>query len=58
MIILWLSELITEYGLGNGPSLLIYINIVSSLPNISQKIFLENNEKLNIKSYIIILLFC
>ena len=29
MIILWLSELITEYGLGNGPSLLIYINIVS-----------------------------
>lgn len=56
MIILWLSELITEYGLGNGPSLLIYINIVSSLPNISQKIFLENNEKLNIKSYIIILL--
>jgi preprotein translocase subunit SecY len=56
MIILWLSELITEYGLGNGPSLLIYINIVSSLPNISKKIVLENNEKLNFGSSLIILL--
>jgi preprotein translocase subunit SecY len=33
MIVLWLSELITEYGLGNGASLLIYTNIISSLPN-------------------------
>jgi len=33
LIVLWLSEIITEYGLGNGPSLLIYINIISSLPN-------------------------
>merc|ERR1712157_548365 len=41
MIILWLSELITEYGLGNGPSLLIYTNIVSSLPNISNLNFLS-----------------
>jgi len=56
MIILWLSELITEYGLGNGPSLLIYINIVSSLPNISKKILLENSEKLNFGSGLIILL--
>jgi preprotein translocase subunit SecY len=56
LIILWLSELITEYGLGNGPSLLIYINIISSLPNISKKILLENNEKLNFGSWLIILL--
>lgn len=56
MIILWLSELITEYGLGNGPSLLIYINIVSSLPNISKNILLENSEKLNFGSGLIILL--
>ena len=33
MIVLWLSELVTEYGLGNGASLLIYINIVSNFPN-------------------------
>ena len=44
MIVLWLSELITEYGLGNGASLLIYTNIVSSLPNISKKLILDNNE--------------
>jgi preprotein translocase subunit SecY len=34
MIVLWLSELITDYGLGNGSSLLIYTNIVSNLPNL------------------------
>ena len=28
MIILWLSELITDYGLGNGTSLLVYTNII------------------------------
>lgn len=32
MIILWFSELITEKGLGNGASLLIFQNIVSSVP--------------------------
>ena len=32
MIIMWLSELITEYGLGNGASLLIFQNIVSGIP--------------------------
>jgi preprotein translocase subunit SecY len=46
MIVLWLSELITDYGLGNGASLLIYTNIISSLPNLARTIFLENNENL------------
>lgn len=32
IIIMWLSELITEYGLGNGASLLIFQNIVSGIP--------------------------
>ena len=32
MIIMWLSELITEYGIGNGSSLLIFQNIVSGIP--------------------------
>ena len=26
MVVLWLSEIITETGIGNGPSLLIFIN--------------------------------
>jgi len=43
MIIVWLSELITDYGLGNGASLLIYTNIVSNLPNLMKAIFIENS---------------
>lgn len=56
MIILWLSELITEYGLGNGASLLIYANIISSLPNLSKKIINETNTNLTISSEIGIVL--
>jgi len=58
MIVLWLSELITEYGLGNGASLLIYTNIVSNFPNLYKKVISENSENLNIGSLgIIVLLF-
>lgn len=42
MIIVWLSELITDYGLGNGTSILVYTNIISNLPNLAKAIFLEN----------------
>jgi preprotein translocase subunit SecY len=59
MIVLWLGELITDYGLGNGASLLIYTNIISNLPNLTKTIFLENPENLNIfsKVGIILLIF-
>jgi len=50
MIVLWLSELITEYGLGNGASLLIYTNIISSLPNLGKKLISENTGNLNLVS--------
>ncbi|MGK7891271.1 MAG: preprotein translocase subunit SecY [Leptolyngbyaceae cyanobacterium] len=32
MFVMWVGELITEKGIGNGASLLIFVNIVSSLP--------------------------
>jgi preprotein translocase subunit SecY len=48
MIILWLSELITDYGLGNGASLLIYTNIISNLPNLTKAIFIENENNFSI----------
>ena len=59
MIILWLSELITDYGLGNGASLFIYTNIISSLPNLSKTIFFENQTNVTFfsKTIIILLLF-
>ena len=47
MIILWLSELITDYGLGNGTSLLIYTNIISSLPNLTKALFSDGAQNLN-----------
>ncbi len=56
MIVLWLSELITDYGLGNGASLLIYTNIISSLPNLTRKIFLENGNEFSAFSTISVLL--
>lgn len=56
MIVLWLSELITDYGLGNGSSLLIYSNIVSNLPNLSKKLLLENSETSVVLSWTSIIL--
>lgn len=59
MIVLWLSELITDYGLGNGASLLIYTNIISSLPNLCKKIIVENGQSLTISSIlgVVVLVF-
>ena len=56
IIVLWLSELITEYGLGNGTSLLIYTNIISSLPNLGKKLISENSNSLDFLSLLIIVL--
>lgn len=50
MIVLWLSELITDYGLGNGSSLLIYTNIISNLPNLFKKLIIQNSENFTILS--------
>lgn len=52
MIVLWLSELITDYGLGNGASLLIYTNIISNLPTLFKKLIVENSENFTILSII------
>ena len=55
MIVLWLSEIITEYGLGNGASLLIYTNIVSNLPNFAKNLFVKTNGDISIISWVLIL---
>ena len=59
MIVLWLSEFITDYGLGNGASLLIYTNIISNLPNLCKKLIVENSDNFTIFSGIgsILLIF-
>jgi preprotein translocase subunit SecY len=43
MIILWLSDLITEEGIGNGSSIVITLNILSVLPSTIQTIVQSGN---------------
>tara|TARA_B100000809_G_scaffold123201_1_gene121256 strand:+ start:30314 stop:31588 length:1275 start_codon:yes stop_codon:yes gene_type:complete len=43
MFLVWLGELITERGLGNGVSLIIFGGIVASLPQMLGRGFLEND---------------
>lgn len=40
IFLMWLGELITEKGIGNGVSLIIFAGIVSSLPSSLSKLFL------------------
>ncbi|OGD66607.1 preprotein translocase subunit SecY [Candidatus Campbellbacteria bacterium RIFCSPLOWO2_02_35_12] len=43
VLLMWLGELITEFGIGNGVSLIIFAGIVAGLPNtINQLIFTFN----------------
>uniref|UniRef100_UPI003001E141 SecY-type transporter protein n=1 Tax=Anunuuluaehu liula TaxID=3049639 RepID=UPI003001E141 len=58
MIIMWFSEVITEYGIGNGASLLIFQNIVSGIP----KIFMQYttniyNSQTIINIFLLLILF-
>jgi preprotein translocase subunit SecY len=57
---MWFSEQITEKGIGNGPSLLIFINIVSGLPKLIQQqspIGLQSNKILELITLSSIFLF-
>jgi preprotein translocase subunit SecY len=44
MFLVWLGELITEKGLGNGISLIIFGGIVANLPNLIGQGFLQKDE--------------
>jgi len=57
MVVLWLSEIITETGIGNGPSLLIFINIVSNLPNLSSSLFNGQENVLVLKTIVGVIIF-
>ena len=57
MITVWLSEIVTEYGLGNGTSLLVYINIISNAPIFLKSILLEIQTAPQIFFQILCILF-
>ena len=51
MLLMWIGELITEFGIGNGVSLIIFAGIVASIPaGISQILFTATAA--NIPAYI------
>lgn len=57
MFVMWVGELITERGIGNGASLLIFVNIVSTLPrSLGQTLELAQSGDRNIVGGVVILL--
>ena len=51
MLLMWIGELITEFGIGNGVSLIIFAGIVASVPTgISQALFSATSA--NIPAYV------
>jgi len=57
MFVMWISELITERGIGNGASLLIFVNIVAVLPRtLDQTIELAQTGGRDMAGKVVILL--
>jgi preprotein translocase subunit SecY len=56
MFLVWLGELITEYGIGNGISIIIFGGIVAGYPTLIQQAFLAKENFTGLVVYIIIVL--
>ena len=54
MLVMWIGEQITQKGIGNGISLIIFINIVSALPQGATALLSYGNY---VKAVILVLLF-
>ncbi len=56
MFLVWLGELITEYGIGNGISIIIFGGIVAGYPQNIQQGFLATSNPVGLAVYIAIVL--
>jgi preprotein translocase subunit SecY len=56
MFLVWLGELITEYGIGNGISIIIFGGIVTGIPEMIGRGFLAQGQMGGLAFYIIIAL--
>jgi preprotein translocase subunit SecY len=56
IFLVWLGELITEYGIGNGISIIIFGGIVAGYPQLIQQGFLARGNPLGLIVYIVIVL--
>ncbi len=54
MFLVWLGELITERGIGNGISLIIFAGIVAGFPSLLTQAFLDRDNVLGIGFFAII----
>ncbi len=43
VLLMWLGELVTEYGIGNGVSIIIFAGIVASIPNAIMNMWVNYN---------------
>ncbi len=56
MFLIWLGELITEYGIGNGISIIIFAGIVAGLPEMIQRGFLAGGQFVGLAVFILLAL--
>jgi preprotein translocase subunit SecY len=56
LFLVWLGELITEYGIGNGISIIIFGGIVSGYPSLIQQGFLARSNIVGLVVYIAIVI--
>ncbi len=56
LFLVWLGELITEYGIGNGISIIIFGGIVAGYPQLIREGFLAKGNPMGLAVYIIIVL--
>jgi preprotein translocase subunit SecY len=56
VFLVWLGELITEYGIGNGISIIIFGGIVAGYPQLIQQGFMAKGNLMGLVVYIVIVL--
>jgi preprotein translocase subunit SecY len=56
LFLVWLGELITEYGIGNGISIIIFGGIVAGLPEMIGQGFLARENFLGLSVYILLVI--
>ena len=57
--VMWLGEQITERGVGNGISLIIFSGIVAGLPSVLANTYAQyNNEQLDLLRIVLIIVIC
>jgi preprotein translocase subunit SecY len=56
MFLVWLGELITEYGIGNGISIIIFGGIVAGYPQLIQQGYVASSNFVGLLVYVLIVL--